>query len=82
MHEGYDQTVRVTVPDNLASGEYFITPWSDSYDAVLEDTLATNINPQRFPTQFLMLHPLIQRIRHGDRHLLVAAAKKCARHVY
>ena len=45
VNEGYDQTVHVTIPDNLPSGQYFITPWSDSYDAVLEDTLATNINP-------------------------------------
>ena len=45
VNEGYDGIVTVTIPDNRPSGQYFITVWSDSYDAVLEDTLATNINP-------------------------------------
>ncbi len=43
--------VTVTLPNNLASGTYFVTPWSDSYDAVLEDTLAININPDD-PNEF------------------------------
>ncbi|WP_346658742.1 Ig-like domain-containing protein [Bradyrhizobium sp. 143] len=45
INEGYDRVVTLTLPDNLASGQYYITPWSDSFDAVLEDSLATNINP-------------------------------------
>jgi hypothetical protein len=32
------------IPDNVRSGQYFITVWSDTYDAILEDTLASNIN--------------------------------------
>ncbi|MCB1944039.1 MAG: hypothetical protein KDI53_18655, partial [Candidatus Accumulibacter sp.] len=43
--ESYLGDVRVTLPDALASGEYFVTVWSDSYDVILEDTLATQINP-------------------------------------
>ncbi|MCU0981341.1 MAG: hypothetical protein MUF25_19485, partial [Pirellulaceae bacterium] len=42
---GYDQTVTVTLPKDLSSGTYYITPWTDPYDVVLEDTLATNVNP-------------------------------------
>ena len=37
---GYDIITTVTLPTGLVSGTYYITPWSDSYDAVLEDTLA------------------------------------------
>ena len=33
------------IPDNVARGQYYITVWSDTYDAILEDTLAVNINP-------------------------------------
>ena len=36
---------RSQMPDNLESGTWYITPWTDPYDVVLEDTLATNINP-------------------------------------
>ncbi|WP_415233615.1 putative Ig domain-containing protein, partial [Pseudorhodobacter sp.] len=43
--ESYEMVVRVTIPANLPSGRYYITPWSDSYDVVAEDTLAININP-------------------------------------
>nr|WP_322865701.1 CARDB domain-containing protein [Aquicoccus sp. G2-2]MEA1112959.1 CARDB domain-containing protein [Aquicoccus sp. G2-2] len=43
--DSYDMVVRVSIPQDLPSGKYYITPWSDSYDAVLEDTLAININP-------------------------------------
>jgi hypothetical protein len=43
--DSYEQIVRVRIPDNLPSGTYYITPWSDSYDVVLEDTLAINVNP-------------------------------------
>ena len=42
---GYDRVVTVTLPDNVVSGNYYITPWTDPYDTVLEDTLADNINP-------------------------------------
>ena len=48
--ESYEGTVKVVIPKNL-SGQYYITPWSDSYDIVLEDTLAINNNPDD-PTQF------------------------------
>ena len=42
---GYDQVVTVQIPEQVESGTWYITPWTDPYDAVLEDTLATNINP-------------------------------------
>ena len=41
----YEEIVRVVIPDDLPSGRYYITPWSDSYDIELEDTLAINLNP-------------------------------------
>ena len=43
--DSYEMTVRVRIPADLPSGQYFITPWSDSYDVVAEDTLAINVNP-------------------------------------
>ncbi len=42
---GYDVQTTVTVPTGLVSGTYYITPWTDPYAAVLEDTLAINVNP-------------------------------------
>ncbi len=48
--ESYEQIVTVTLPKRI-SGEYFITPWSDVYDAVLEDTFSGNINPDD-PNEF------------------------------
>jgi subtilase family serine protease len=42
---GYDQIRQVTLPPTLVSGTYYITPWVDPYSQVLEDTLATNVNP-------------------------------------
>ena len=36
---------RVTLPVNLDPGTYYITPWTDLYSAVLQDTLAVNVNP-------------------------------------
>ena len=33
------------VPEGVEPGNWFLTPWIDPYDAVLEDTLTTNINP-------------------------------------
>ena len=42
---GYDQTVSVTLPLDLQPGTYYVTPWTDLYSAVLQDTLAVNVNP-------------------------------------
>ena len=42
---GYDVQTTVTIPTGLVSGTYYITPWSDPYAVVLEDTLAINVNP-------------------------------------
>jgi hypothetical protein len=42
---GYDVVTNVTIPYGLESGTYYIMPWTDPYGVVLEDTLATNINP-------------------------------------
>ena len=48
---GYDQTLTVTLPDNLDPGMYFITPWTDLYGAVLQNELAVNVN-QDDPNNF------------------------------
>ncbi|RYD85586.1 MAG: APHP domain-containing protein, partial [Verrucomicrobiaceae bacterium] len=40
----YEQVVNVNIPSGI-SGEWYIMPWSDAYDVVLEDTLTGNINP-------------------------------------
>lgn len=42
---GYDVVTMVELPTGLVSGTYYITPWTDTYDVVLEDTLAVNVNP-------------------------------------
>ena len=42
---GYDAVATVRLPDLLESGTYYIMPWTDPFGAVLEDTLAVNINP-------------------------------------
>src|SRR5262249_27802700 len=42
---GYDNTVSVTLPGNLDPGTYYVTPWTDLYSTVLQDTLAVNVNP-------------------------------------
>jgi large repetitive protein len=42
---GYDVVTTVTLPTGLVSGTYYITPWTDPYAIVLEDTLAINVNP-------------------------------------
>ena len=34
----------ITLPANI-SGQFFITPQSDSFDVVTEDTFSSNINP-------------------------------------
>lgn len=42
---GYDvENITVTLPESLAAGTYYIMPWTDPYDVVLEDTLANNVN--------------------------------------
>ncbi len=45
VNEGVDRSEQVTIPGNLPSGMYFILPWVDPFGAVLEDTLAINVNP-------------------------------------
>jgi hypothetical protein len=42
---GYDVRTTVQIPDQLSSGTYYLMPWTDPYDVVLEDTLAVNANP-------------------------------------
>ncbi len=49
--ESYEQVVRVRLPADIASGTYYITPWTDSLDLVTEDTLAVNVNPDD-PNEF------------------------------
>ncbi|HNI80523.1 MAG TPA: CARDB domain-containing protein, partial [Rhodocyclaceae bacterium] len=43
--ESYDVVTNVNLPSHLTSGTYYVTVWSDSYDVILEDTLASNLNP-------------------------------------
>ena len=40
----YEQTVKVKIPSQI-TGEWYITPWADAFDLVLEDTLDINVNP-------------------------------------
>jgi subtilase family serine protease len=42
--EDYLGTVEVSIPNDVLTGSYFITVWSDTYNTILEDTLASNIN--------------------------------------
>ncbi|MEI7464999.1 MAG: CARDB domain-containing protein, partial [Burkholderiales bacterium] len=40
--ESYDAVIKVRIPAVIESGSYYITPWTDAYDAVLEDTFVAN----------------------------------------
>ncbi|MDM9385689.1 CARDB domain-containing protein [Chlorogloeopsis sp. ULAP01] len=40
----YETEVEVTLPSQV-TGEWYITPWTDAYNVVLEDTLSINNNP-------------------------------------
>ncbi|OYY60760.1 MAG: hypothetical protein B7Y51_11290, partial [Burkholderiales bacterium 28-67-8] len=40
--ESYDAVIKVRIPAEIESGSYFITPWTDAYDAVLEDSFVVN----------------------------------------
>ncbi|MBY0468092.1 MAG: hypothetical protein K2Q07_03835, partial [Burkholderiaceae bacterium] len=40
--ESYEAVIKVRIPAVIESGSYFITPWTDAYDAVLEDTFTPN----------------------------------------
>ena len=62
----------VRIPAQIASGTYYITPWADAYDAVLEDTLAININPDD-PTEARQQQLQGARDRH-HRHAGAGAA--------
>jgi len=41
----YQGNVQVVIPDDIVSGQYFLTVWSDTYDVILEETLASELNP-------------------------------------
>ncbi len=45
LDAGYDETLSVTLPVNLQPGTYYVTPWTDLYSTVLQNTLAVNVNP-------------------------------------
>jgi len=47
--ESYEVVTTVPLPAQV-TGEFFITPWSDAFNVVTENTLASNINPDD-PTQ-------------------------------
>ena len=40
----YTVTTTVTLPEHI-SGQYYITPWTDSFDTVITSTLDVNVNP-------------------------------------
>ena len=42
--DSYQKTATVTIPKNVA-GEWYITPWSDAVDIVIEETFDINNNP-------------------------------------
>ncbi|HEX4609016.1 MAG TPA: putative Ig domain-containing protein, partial [Urbifossiella sp.] len=41
---GYDVTVTVTLPSHI-SGQFYITPWADTFDVVLKSVQSENVNP-------------------------------------
>jgi len=45
----YEVTTTVTIPENIKEeqivGDWYLTPWTDAYDLVLEDTFDVNLNP-------------------------------------
>jgi CARDB len=43
--DSYTESAAVNIPNNIVSGVYYITPWTDSYSVVLQNELATNVNP-------------------------------------
>ncbi len=45
LEAGYDQTLTVTLPDDLDPGTYYITPWTDMFSVVLQNELSVNVNP-------------------------------------
>src|SRR5262249_52867437 len=45
LNAGYDQQVQVTLPHNLDSGTWYIVPWVDPFGTVLQNSLASNVNP-------------------------------------
>jgi len=44
--EDYRRSVQVRLPEGLPSGQYYLSVWSDTHDLILEDTLASQINPE------------------------------------
>ena len=42
---GTDRSAEVAIPATIESGTWYLTPWVDSLDAIPEDTLAANVNP-------------------------------------
>jgi hypothetical protein len=43
--QGYDQTITVTLPKNVVSGTYYLTPWVDPYETLIQAELANHLNP-------------------------------------
>ncbi len=41
----YDVATTVKIPAGIDPGIWYVTPWSDPYDVVVEDTLVDNTNP-------------------------------------
>src|SRR5262249_13192350 len=44
-NDSYTQQVQVTLPADLPSGQYYITPWADAYGNVKQQLRDPNINP-------------------------------------
>ena len=45
VNQDYLGKIQATIPEGTLSGKWYIQVWSDSYDVILEDTLASNLNP-------------------------------------
>jgi subtilase family serine protease len=43
--EFYERTVKVRLPSVIESGIYYITPWTDAFNAVVETNFPQNVNP-------------------------------------
>ncbi len=42
---GYETSTTIKLPREIESGTWYVTPWVDPLDVILEDTLASNTNP-------------------------------------
>ena len=43
--EDYLGSIQARIPEEIESGQYYLTVWSDSYNVILEDTQSSYLNP-------------------------------------